>query len=127
MKEMNFIEAYNYKKENPDTTVYRELPHGSSRKLFFQDGKLCFKYLFGEAVSNFLGVNDINGTWYAGPSKQPGRTHAEIMRNWFYLDHIWEKVSNYDPIKKDYYIYDSWHEREFFDECEMKTQEEIEK
>lgn len=123
LKEMTFQEAVNFKKENPDVEVYMKYDDNTKTKLFLRENNLI-NYNYGNHTFYTISSVDVNATWYAEiPEKT--RTHSEIMGNWFKYKGMWEQVFRYCERIKAYNYYNGWRNKDFFNDLEMLTDEQM--
>jgi hypothetical protein len=122
MKEYNIIEAVEYLKQNKDA-VFVKMDDPEEIATFIN--KEIFE---SEGYNDVFNVKDIESKWILQTLQ---RTHAEIMSNWFKTkrNDIWLKVEAYIHEKSntaEKYLFDEdWHDKEFFNDLEMKTDKEI--
>jgi hypothetical protein len=59
--------------------------------------------------------------------KETQRSHPEIVSNWFRIPgtNDWEKIKTFSKTSKTYWFDASWRYKDYFNDLEMKTDEEM--
>jgi hypothetical protein len=128
MKEYNIIEAVEYLKNNYNADVYLKDKSHIKLKLDSYYSSAEYEVYICNSMQETrtkMWASMVLDKWIIPETETPQRTHAEIMKNWFYPSDSWFKVEGYSPEKSKYYFIDKWRDKEFFNDLEMKTDQEM--
>ena len=126
-KKFNIIDAVKYLEKNPDAIIKSEIEKNCFLVLDGYFDSCHQKVMIKKQDSSLdpLWVIDFEHNWILEESEKKQRTHKEIISNWFKTGHDWMKIECYGEDDKCYYFDGSRYKKEYFNNLEMKTDEEI--